>query len=330
MTKQHALVTGGAGYIGAVCVEALLAEGWRVTVVDNLSMGHRAAVAGGAEFIELDLCDRAGVLEMMARVRPDVVVHFAAVALVGESMKEPEKYFLNNVAGSANLLEAMAANGVKRLLFSSTCAVYGVPERLPITEETPKAPVNAYGESKLIVERLIDWHGKIHGLKWTVFRYFNAAGATERLGEDHDPETHLLANILRVAAGKLDALEVYGDDYPTPDGTCVRDFVHVRDIAAAHLCALGSGAVGVFNLGAGRGYSINEVLATCREVTGRAIPVVVRPRRAGDPPVLFAEVAKAALELGWLAENSGLRQLVEDAWRWHVAHPEGYPGGGGQ
>ncbi|MEP6810368.1 MAG: UDP-glucose 4-epimerase GalE [Chthoniobacterales bacterium] len=318
------LVVGGAGYIGSICVESLLDEGYEVAVLDNLSEGHRRAVDARAEFIEGDLADRAATEMTLRRIAPDAVMHFAASALVGESMENPSKYFRNNVANGLNLLDAMVATGVSRLVFSSTCATFGPPERVPIDETLPQRPINPYGESKLAFERILRWYGEIHQLRFVALRYFNAAGASAQFGEDHRIETHLIPNILRVALGQKAEVEVFGTDYETPDGTCIRDYIHILDLARAHILALTAPQSEFYNLGTGGGSSVREVIETCREITGHAIPVLEKPRRAGDPPRLIAASDKIKRELGWQPRFQELRTIVESAWRWHQKFPRGY------
>lgn len=321
---MNVLVTGGGGYIGSIYVEEALKTGHSVTVLDNLSEGHRAAVDPRASFTQLDLSEQARVLEIMRHFRPDVVVHFAANALVGESMQNPGKYFGNNVGTGVKLLEAVVAAGVKKLVFSSTCATYGPPEQIPITEDTPQRPINPYGESKLMFERILGWYQEIHGLEFVAFRYFNAAGASERYGEDHRVETHLIPNVLKVALGQAPHCDVFGCDYPTPDGTCIRDYIHIIDLAQAHLLAMEPGRQGFFNLGNGDGYSVRQVIATCEKVSGRKIPFIEKPRRHGDPPRLVAAADKARRELGWKPKFPKLEEIVQTAWEWHRKHPAGY------
>ena len=316
------LVTGGAGYIGSVCVEQLLNAGHEVTVFDHLEQGHRGAVDERARFIEGSLADPAKVRTAVEGV--DAVIHFAAFALVGESMTNPAKYFRNNVAYGLNLLEAAVAAKVQKFVFSSTCATYGPPERIPMTEDLPQRPISPYGESKLMFEKVLLWFRQIHGLEFVAFRYFNAAGASKRFGEDHDPETHLIPNILRVALGQSTHFEIYGTDYPTPDGTCIRDYIHVADLSDAHVLALAPGKQGFFNLGNGDGYSVREVHHACEKISGRKIPAVEKPRRAGDPPRLVASAEKAKTELGWKPKFPKLEQIVETAWDWHKRNPKGY------
>jgi len=323
------LVTGGAGYIGSHTVAALLEKGERVVVLDNLVQGHRKAVPGGT-LCQGDLLDEAFLDRGFAEHDIEGVIHFAASSLVGESMRDPGKYYRNNVGGTLNLLEAMRRAGVTRLVFSSTAAVYGEPERVPIREEDRTEPTNVYGETKLAMEKMIRWYGAIHGIRYMSLRYFNAAGAHEsgRIGEDHRPETHLIPLVLQVALGKRERIDVFGDDYPTEDGTCIRDYIHVSDLADAHILALEhlrrGGESGVYNLGAGKGYSVYEVIAAAREVTGHPIPAAVRPRRPGDPAVLVASPDKAKAELGWMPKRSDLRRMIASAWEWHRRHPDGY------
>ncbi len=318
-------VTGGSGYIGSVVVKRLLERGDQVVVFDNLERGHRCNLDSRAEFVEGDLRDGQLIVETLAKVKPDAVLHFAAYALVGESMGDPLKYFDNNVTGGVNLLKAMMAAGCTRLVFSSSCATYGVPDVLPIEEVMPQRPTNPYGQSKLMFEQMANWLAETKGLRPTFLRYFNAAGALpeENLGEDHDPETHLIPNVLKVALGKMDAVEVYGTDYPTPDGTCIRDYIHLEDLASAHILALEMEALGAYNLGTGQGVSVKEVVETCRRVTGCPIPVKVCPRRAGDPPALYASGRKARAVMGWNPTHSDIETIVRDAWAFHQAHPDG-------
>lgn len=318
------LVTGGAGYIGSVCTEQLLEAGHQVTIFDNLGRGHRDAMDQRATFIEGDLGCKRSILKAMQVTQPDAVMHFAAFALVPESMEQPEIYYRNNVVGGINLAEAMLACGVERLVFSSTCATYGQPETLPITETELQTPTNPYGESKLVFERALDWYRKIHGLKAVYLRYFNACGATERFGEDHTPETHIIPIVLQVALGQRDKVFIYGDDYDTPDGSCVRDYIHIVDLAQAHMLALTCEQDGPYNLGNGTGYSVKEVIEVARAVTGHPIPAEIGPRRPGDPARLIAAPDKAREILGWQPQYDDLEQIIASAWRWHQAHPQGY------
>lgn len=319
------LVTGGAGYIGSVCVEELCNAGHAVTVVDNLTEGHRSAVDPRARFVKGDLGDQPFVERLMKEATPGAVIHFAASALVGESMTHPAKYFRNNVLSGLNLAEAAVAAGVRKFVFSSTCATYGFSGDAPLDESLPQRPINPYGESKLMFEKVLHWFREIHGLEYVGFRYFNAAGASARFGEDHRVETHLIPNVLRVALGKRTHVDVFGTDYPTPDGTCIRDYVHVADLAQAHILALEPGRTGFFNLGIGTGASVREVVAACSRVSGVAIPVKELPRRAGDPPRLVAAADKARKELGWAPRHTELVDIVGSAWAWHQRNPGGYP-----
>ena len=318
------LVVGGAGYIGSVCTELLLDEGHEVAVFDNLTEGHRRALDSRAQFIEGDLADRSGFEAALAGIRPDAVMHFAASALVGESMENPSKYFRNNVANGLNLLDAMVSTGTERLVFSSTCAIFGPPERVPIDEDLPKRPINPYGESKLAFERILRWYGQIHGLKFVSLRYFNAAGASARFGEDHRVETHLIPNVLKVALGEKSEVEIYGTDYDTPDGTCIRDYIHILDLARAHILALQSSKSEFYNLGTGGGSSVREVIAAAGKVAGKKIKVVEKPRRPGDPPRLIAASDKIKSELGWKPQFQSLETILESAWQWHQKFPRGY------
>jgi UDP-glucose 4-epimerase len=317
-------VTGGAGYIGSACVEELLNAGYQVAVIDNLTEGHRAAVDERAEFIQGDLANRATLLEEMKRVRPDAVMHFASNTLVPVSMIRPGIYLGDNVANAVNLLDACVAAGVKNFVFSSTCSIFGIPKTIPITEETPKGPINPYGESKYTIERALVWYEKLFGVRHVSLRYFNAAGATAKFGEHHIEETHLIPNVLKVALGQKPAVEIYGTQYPTPDGTCVRDYVHVIDLAQAHMLALHAKHSDAFNLGSGNGYSVREVIETARKVTGRTINAVERPARPGDPPKLVADSTKINKVLGWKRRFDLIEPILESAWRWHLAHPNGY------
>jgi UDP-glucose 4-epimerase len=317
-------VTGGAGYIGSICVEQLLNAGHQVVVFDNLTEGHRLAVDERATLVEGDLREPASIGKAIADAAPDAVMHFAANALVGESMVNPSKYFVNNVYGGVNLLDAMIAAGVKRFVFSSTCATFGPPERLPMDESLPQKPINPYGESKLLFEKILRWYDEIHGLRFVALRYFNAAGASEKFGEDHCIETHLIPNVLKVALGQKENVEIYGTDYETPDGTCVRDYIHIIDLAAAHILALDAPQSAFYNLGTGGGNSVAEVIECCRRVTGHQIPVVEKPRRPGDPPRLIAGSGKIQGELGWKPRYQSLDAIIESAWAWHQRNPQGY------
>ncbi|MDQ6915829.1 MAG: UDP-glucose 4-epimerase GalE [Actinomycetota bacterium] len=322
------LVTGGAGYIGSVVAAQLLDAGHEVVVLDNLERGHRAAMPQGAPLVEADLNDLPAVNAALAPGF-DGVLHFAALALVPESVAHPERYWRTNVGGTLNLLAAMRAAGTERLVFSSTCATYGAPDTVPIPEDTPERPTNPYGASKLAVDRMISDHCAAHGLAATSLRYFNVAGASGPQGEDHEPETHIVPNVLSVALGQREHVEVYGTDYPTPDGTAVRDYIHVEDLAAAHLLALDGLEAArhtILNLGNGAGFSVKEVVETARAVTGHPIPTREAPRRPGDPPELVAASQRIRAELGWEPRKPALEQIVADAWDWHQAHPDGYAG----
>jgi UDP-glucose 4-epimerase len=324
---MNLLVTGGAGYIGSVVAADLVAAGHRVTVLDNLSRGHREAVPAGAEFVAGDVGDRDALDRVLAAGRFDGVLHFAALLDVGESMRVPEKYFRNNVANTLTLLEAMQARGVRMLVFSSTAALFGTPERVPIDEAHPMRPESAYGESKHMVECMLAWFHRIHGLRYASLRYFNAAGAAGPLGEHHDPEPHLIPLTLSVALGQRKSISIFGTDYPTPDGTCVRDYIHISDLSAAHLLALDALARRdrlIYNLGNGRGFSVREVIETARRVTGHPIPAEESPRRPGDPPVLVASSEKIRQELGWQPKFPELESILSSAWEWHRTHPHGY------
>lgn len=324
---MNVLVTGGAGYIGSVTTAALAERGHRVVVLDDLSTGHRDAVADDVPFVHASVADPEMVAFTLANYEIDSVVHFAAASLVGESMAKPTKYFLANTAGTFSLLDSAVKHGVARFVLSSTAAVYGTPAQVPITEDAALQPESVYGESKLMIERALTWLAATVGLGSAALRYFNAAGATSTNGEDHAPETHLIPLVLQVAAGKRESISVFGTDYPTPDGTAIRDYVHVSDLAAAHVLALEALAPGearVYNLGSGAGYSVREVIETCRRVTGADIPETAAPRRAGDPPVLVADSGKARRELGWAPQRDDLTQIVTSAWRWHQANPKGY------
>ena len=316
---MRVLVTGGAGYIGSIVAAELLAAGFEVIVLDNLSRGHRAAIPAGAAFLQADLADRQALDRVFGEQTIGAVLHFAAFIEVGESMKEPAAFFRNNSASTLQLLEAMLAHGVNRLVFSSTAALYGNPVRVPIEEEDALAPTNPYGESKLIVERMLAWLHDRHGFRYASLRYFNAAGATPDRGENHQPESHLIPRILQVAQGRATEVKIFGDDYPTPDGTCVRDYVHVLDLAAAHLLALqalGERGRLIYNLGNGRGFSVREVVDTARRVTGHPIPAAVHGRRPGDPATLVASSEKIRRELGWRPRLPDLEAIIGSAWEW--------------
>jgi UDP-glucose 4-epimerase len=319
------LVTGGAGYIGSVTAAALLGAGHSVTVLDNLVTGHRGAIPRGAEFCQGDIRSKDDVGACMARGY-DAIIHFAAYIEAGESMVDPGKFFENNTCGALNLIENAVRHGVKRFVFSSTAAVYAGQDA-PIKETDPIAPVNAYGATKLMVEQMLAWYKKIHGLRYGVLRYFNACGATGELGEDHQPESHLIPLVLQVALGKREKVRIYGTDYPTRDGTCIRDYIHVADLASAHLLALDALAEHealTCNLGNGAGYSVREVISAAREVTGHAIPAEETPRRPGDAAILVADATRARELLGWQPKIPDLKHIMQSAWDWRSSHPNGY------
>jgi UDP-glucose 4-epimerase len=324
------LVTGGAGYIGSVVTEELLRDGHEVVVYDSLYKGHREAVVDGATFVQADLADAEALRLALATNQIEAVVHMAADSLVGESCEQPAKYYQNNVVNGLVLLESMRETGVERIVFSSTAATYGQPDKQPIEETAPNQPTNPYGQSKLAFEQAMRWYREAYGLRFASLRYFNAAGASEKCGEDHAHETHLIPIALQAAAGTREFVEVYGDDYSTADGTCIRDYIHVIDLARAHILALkqieSANDIGsVYNLGCGgAGYSVNQVLDTAREVTGKNISARVAPRRAGDPAVLIASSEKIKRELGWNPKFQDLGVIIESAWRWMLRHPNGY------
>src|SRR6516165_5360570 len=322
---MNVLVTGGAGYIGSICAEQLIEAGHTVTVYDDLSEGHRSAVDARAHFVLGRPEQEGNILRAVREAKPEAILHFAASALVGESMTNPGKYFHNNVVNGLKLLDASVAVGVRKFVFSSTCATYGPPDRVPMTEDLPQRPINPYGESKLMFERMLHWYRELHGLEFVAFRYFNAAGATAKFGEHHRVESHLIPNVLKVPLGQAKQCEIFGTDYPTPDGTCIRDYIHIVDLAEAHILALTPGKQGFYNLGNGDGYSVRQVIQTCEQVTGRKIPAVEKPRRPGDPPKLVASPEKAIRELGWKPKYPKLEDIVTTAWAWHKKHPNGYP-----
>jgi len=324
------LVAGGAGYIGSHCVRQLLAAGHEPIILDNFVYGHRAAVPAGVRVLEASLADVAALDRIFQSETIDLVMHFAAYCYVGESVTSPLKYYLNNVTATYNLLDAMIRHGVTKFVFSSTCATFGVPASLPIVEDMPQAPINPYGQTKLDVENALRALARAKSLSFSVFRYFNAAGASEDgvIGEDHDPETHLIPLAIWAAQGARPALQVFGTDYPTPDGTCLRDYVHVDDLSRAHIAAfdkLGAPGTALFyNLGTGTPTSVKQVISAVENVTGLKVPVNYGARREGDPPALFANSAKAQAELGWQPKFPTIESIVETAWRWHKSHPKGY------
>ena len=325
----NVLVTGGAGYVGSVCCAELLRQGHAVTVIDDLSTGFENAVPAGATFVPLDIGDRPGLMSLLDGSRFDVVFHFAAKALVPESVSNPGVFFERNVASSIIMLEALRAAGIKNFVFSSSAAVYGMPQTVPINEDSPKEPVNSYGETKLMLERALEWYARAYGWSVTAFRYFNAAGATATLGERHTPETHIIPLLLEVAAGERDEFAIYGDDYDTPDGTCLRDYVHVLDIAEAHICALrkmNQLGMRAFNIGLGQSYSVREIWTVAEQVTGRAIATRIAGRRPGDPAVLCANPNRLIQELGWKPEHSSLQEIIGSAWQWKLQRKKSLAG----
>lgn len=324
---MRVLITGGAGYIGSVVTEELVGDGHEAIVYDSLYKGHREAVVPGAKLVEADLMDGQTLRRTLKENEVEAVIHMAADSLVGESVQNPSKYYRNNVVAGLSLLDAMLDAGVKRIVFSSTAATYGEPLKQPIEETDPTNPTNPYGETKLAFEQALNWYDKAHGLRYASLRYFNAAGATARCGEAHDPETHILPIVLQAAHGRRQFVEVYGEDYPTRDGTCVRDYIHVLDLARAHILALGALDEGsrIYNLGCGGdGYSVRELIETARAVTGRDIRLRVGARRPGDPAVLIASSEKISRELGWKPARQDLKLIIQSAWTWMQAHPDGY------
>ncbi len=317
------LVTGGAGYVGSVCCAELLRLGHAVTAVDDLSTGFRNAVPAEASFYQLDIGDRLGMRDLLRNVSFDAVFHFAAKAVVGESVVNPGVFFDRNVASGIALLESLREAGLKSFIFSSTAAVYGIPEHIPIAEDSSLNPINSYGETKLILERILQWYARAYRWSVVAFRYFNAAGATAELGERHNPETHIIPLVLQAAAGEREAFDIYGGDYETPDGSCLRDYVHVLDIAQAHICALGlmdRPGMNVYNIGLGTTYSVRQICAAAEKVTGRRIPVRMAPRREGDPPVLCASPRRVIEELGWKPKHSSLEEILSSAWKWKLRY----------
>jgi UDP-glucose 4-epimerase len=320
------LVVGGAGYVGSITVDHLVDTGHDVTVLDNLVAGHRDAVHEMADLAHFDLRDENELHHLFAANSFDAVIHYGGYIQAGESVQQPGRYFANNVNGTVSLLNAMVAFGVSRFVFSSSAAVYGEPQELPIPENHPIAPINPYGETKAAVERMLPWYESAFGIRHVSLRYFNACGATLQRGEDHRPETHLIPNVLQVALEQRPSISLFGTDYPTRDGTCIRDYIHVADLAVAHLLALDYTEKGnaAFNLGSGRGFTNREIIEAARAVTGHPIPLVEQPRRAGDPAELVASNAKAVTELGWRLEHTDLEAIIATAWAWHTAHPSGY------
>jgi len=318
------LVAGGAGYIGSACTEYLLDKGYKVTVFDSLVTGHRDAVDKRAEFIKGDLSDRDLIISALKNGGFDGIMHFAAYSLVGESMTNPGKYFQNNLGAGINLLDGAVVGKVKSFVFSSTCATYGEPTQIPIPETEKQSPINPYGESKLMFEKALKWYNQIFGLKYAALRYFNAAGACKQFGEDHSPETHLVPLVLKVALGKMKSIKIFGEDYPTPDGTCIRDYIHILDLAQAHELALNAPRSGHYNLGTGNGYSVKEIIDVSRKVTGHKIPADIVERRPGDPPRLIGCSTLAKKELGWKPQFENVEAVIQSAWDWTNKNPEGY------
>jgi UDP-glucose-4-epimerase GalE len=325
---MNVLVTGGAGYVGSHAARCLERAGHEIWIYDNLSEGNRGAVRQ-QRLIVGDLMDRPKLVSVLRDHRVESVMHFAASAYVGVSVERPADYYQNNVVGTLSLMEAMREAGVNRMVFSSTCATYGIPEIVPITENEKQQPINPYGFTKLVIERALSDYAAAYGWSYAALRYFNASGAAAEgdLGEDHDPETHLIPIVLQTALGQREAVLVFGDDYPTPDGTCIRDYIHVEDLAAAHISALnrlGPGVQFQLNLGTGAGFTVRQVIDACERVSGRKIPCRIAPRRAGDPPALVANAERARRELGWHPKYTTIESIVETAWRWHQSHPQGY------
>jgi UDP-glucose 4-epimerase len=321
------LVTGGGGYIGSIVTEALLDKGYHVTVLDNLQQGHRSAIVMDAEFVKADLGDKAALEQVFSSRKFDAVIHMAADTVTEFSMTDPRRYFNSNVVNSLNLFDIMLKYDVKKMVFSSSASVYGEPNSVPIIEDHPKSPINSYGESKLMCERILQWYGRAYSLEFVVLRYFNAAGASEKLGEDHRPETHLIPIVLKAALFPDRCVSIFGEDYPTKDGSCLRDYVHVRDIAQAHILALTNMKnVGgkVFNLGSGQGYTVKEIVLESKRISGKPISVDIKPRRAGDPAILLSSREKATKELDWHPKYTDLNTIIESAWAWMQKHPQGY------
>ena len=323
---MNILVTGGAGYIGSATSEALMKAGHSVTIYDSLVTGHRAAVPAGANFIHASLDDTHSLAEALTSNRFDAIMHFAAFIEAGDSMKDPGKFFRNNFVNSLQLMEIAVQTGVKKLVFSSTAAVYQSSEE-PLTEDSPIGPTNVYGHTKLMTEQALEWYRSIHGLHFAALRYFNASGALPGRGEAHQPESHLIPRVLQIALGQAESATIFGTDYPTPDGTCIRDYIHIADLASAHILALGaleSRDKMVYNIGSGNGFSVREVIETARQVTGHAIPVVEEPRRPGDSARLVASPKKIMDELGWKPQHTNMQEILSSAWEWHKSHPNGY------
>ena len=327
---MNVLVVGGAGYIGSHCVRQLVAAGHNPVVLDNLVFGHRAAVSPDVPFYSVNLGNESEVGKILRKEKIDIVMHFAAYAYVGESVTDPLKYYFNNVAATLHLLRCMMGSGVKKFVFSSTCATYGIPEKMPLVETMPQAPINPYGQTKLDVENALKAFAHAYGLSFAAFRYFNAAGAAEdgTIGEQHNPETHLIPLLIDAAVGRRENVSIFGTDYPTPDGTCLRDYVHVDDLSRAHIAVFDKldkpGTALFYNLGTGTPTSVLEVIAAVEKVTGKKVPTVIAPRRAGDPPALYADSSKAITELGWQIKYKTIEPIVATAWKWHSENPDGF------
>ena len=327
---MNVLVVGGAGYIGSHCVRQLVAAGHNPVVLDNLVFGHRAAVSPDIPFYSVNLGNESEVGKILRKEKIDIVMHFAAYAYVGESVTDPMKYYFNNVAATLHLLRCMMGSGVKKFVFSSTCATYGIPEKMPLVETMPQAPINPYGQTKLDVENALKAFALAYGLSFAAFRYFNAAGAAEdgTIGEQHNPETHLIPLLIDAAVGRRENVNIFGTDYPTPDGTCLRDYVHVDDLSRAHIAVFDKldkpGTALFYNLGTGTPTSVLEVIAAVEKVTGKKVPTVIAPRRAGDPPALYADSSKAINELGWQIKYKTIEPIVATAWKWHSENPDGF------
>ncbi|MBK8417679.1 UDP-glucose 4-epimerase GalE [Candidatus Villigracilis saccharophilus] len=323
---MNIFVTGGAGYIGSATAEGLIKAGHSVTVYDSLVTGHRAAVPAGANFINGSLEDSHALTEALTSNKFDAIMHFAAFIEAGESMRDPGKFFRNNFSNSLQLIETAVQAGIKKLVFSSTAAVYQSSEQ-PLTEESAIGPTNVYGHTKLMTEQAIEWYRQIHGLHFAALRYFNACGALPGRGEAHQPESHLIPRVLQIALGQAESATIFGTDYPTPDGTCIRDYIHIADLVSAHILALGaldSRDRMIYNIGSGNGFSVREVIETARQVTGHAIPVIESPRRAGDSARLVASPQKIINELGWKPMHTNMQEILSSAWEWHTTHPNGY------
>lgn len=323
---MNIFVTGGAGYIGSATAEALIQAGHSVTIFDSLATGHRAAVPQGAKFIHANLEDSHALAEALTSNKFDAIIHFAAFIEAGESMKDPGKFFHNNFVNSLNLMETAVQTGIKKIVFSSTAAVYQSSEE-PLTEDSPIGPTNVYGHTKLMTEQALEWYRQIHGVHFAALRYFNACGALPGRGEAHQPESHLIPRVLQIALGQVESATIFGTDYPTPDGTCIRDYIHIGDLISAHILALGaleSRDKMIYNVGSGNGFSVREVIETARSVTGHAIPTFESPRRAGDSARLVASPQKIMRELGWNPKHTNMQDILSSAWEWHKSHPNGY------